>query len=68
MRVYELMTELARMPAAAKVSFKRLATKDECQKVPDASGLIDLDFTIRSVEDQEDRQNRPVVVLDGWAE
>lgn len=68
MRVFELMAELATMPAGAEVVFRRLATKDECQKVPDASGLIDLDFTIRSVEDQEDRQNRPVVVLDGWAE
>lgn len=68
MKVYELMAELAIMPAGAEVVFRRLATRDECRKVPDDPGLIDLDFTIRSVEDQKDRQNRPVVVLDGWAE
>lgn len=68
MKVYELMAELAVMPAGAEVVFRRLATGDECPKVPDDPSLIDLDFTIRSVEDQEDRKNRPVVVLDGWAE
>ncbi len=68
MKVYELMAELAIMPAGAEVVFRRLATRDECKKVPDDPGLIDLDFTIRTAEEQEDRPGRPVVVLDGWAE
>lgn len=68
MRVFELMAELAIMPAGAEVVFRRLATKEECQKCPGDNGLIDLDFTIRSAEEQEDRTNHHVVVLDGWAE
>lgn len=43
MKVYELMAELAIMPAGAEVVFRRLATRDECKKVPDDPGLIDLD-------------------------
>lgn len=68
MRVFELMAELAIMPAGAEVAFRRLATKDECPKYPNEPSLIELDFTIRQVEDREDYRGRPVIVLDGWAE
>lgn len=68
MRVYELMTELARMPAAAKVSFKRLATKDECPRYSDEPKMVELDFEIREVSEEIDYNGKPVVCLDGWAE
>lgn len=68
MRVFELMNELASMPASAKVVFRRLATKEECPRNPSDTSLIDLDFTIQQVEEQKDYRGKPVVALDGWAE
>lgn len=54
MRVYELMAELATMPAAAVVSFERLATKAELPKYCNDPTLTDLVFPIREVTKQLD--------------
>lgn len=64
MKVYELMQELSTMPAGAKVTFHRLATKDELAKYPDDQRLTELAFEIREVQDNGYNE----VILDGWAE
>lgn len=68
MRVYELMAALATMPAAASVSFQRLATKDELPKYCNDPTLTELAFTIREVTEGNDYNGNPKVILDGWAE
>ena len=64
MKVYELMKELSKMPAGAKVTFHRLAEKSELPKYPDEQRLTELDFEIREVCEAGDN----LVQLDGWAE
>ncbi len=60
MKVYELMNELAKMPAGNVVRIEMLKGLSELPVYEE--GLREINFEVQSVEDHAGK-----VVLDGWA-